>query len=47
MPLMLKERVPVNLVSRILAHSDAAITLRRYAHALPDMREMAADAMEE
>ncbi|HJQ29063.1 MAG TPA: site-specific integrase [Rubrobacter sp.] len=45
--LMLKKRVPVNVVSKVLGHSDPAMTLRRYAHALPDMQEMAADAMEE
>ena len=43
---MIKKRVPVNVVSRVLGHSDPALTLRRYAHALPDMQEMAADAME-
>lgn len=44
--LMLKKRVPVNVVARVLGHSDPAMTLRRYAHALPDMQEMAAEAME-
>ena len=46
-PLMLKKRVPVNVASRVLGHSDPAMTLRRYTHALSDMQEMAADAMEE
>lgn len=44
--LMLKKRVPVNVVARVLGHSDPAMTLRRYAHALPDMQEMAAEAMD-
>lgn len=44
--LMLKKRVPVNVVARVLGHSDPAMTLRRYAHALPDMQEKAAEAME-
>ena len=44
--LMLKKRGPVNVVARVLGHSDPAMTLRRYAHALPDMQEMAAEAME-
>ena len=46
-PLMLEERVPVNLVSEVLRHSDTAMTLRRCAHGLPDMQEIASDAMEE
>lgn len=46
-PLMPKERVPVNLVSEVLGHSDPAMILRRYAHGLPDMQEIAYDAMEE
>ena len=37
-PLMLEERVPVNLVSEVLGHSDPA---------LPDMQEIASDVMEE
>ena len=44
--LMLKAGVPVNVVSKVLGHSDPAMTLRRYAHALPDMQQIAADAME-
>lgn len=44
--LMLKKRVPVNVVSRVLGHCDPAMTLRRYARALPDMQELAAAAME-
>jgi integrase len=42
--LMLKKRVPVNVVTRVLGHSDPAMTLRRYA--LPDVQEIAAEAME-
>lgn len=37
----------MNVVSDVLGHSDPAMILRRYAHALPDMQEMATDAMEE
>jgi integrase len=40
--LMLKKRMPVNVVTRVLGHSDPAMTLRRYA--LPHM--LAAEAME-
>ena len=34
-------------VSKMLGHSDPAMTLRRYAHVLEDMREDAARAMDE
>lgn len=44
--LMPKKRVPVNVVSRVLGRPDPAMTLRRYARALPDMQEVAAVAME-
>ena len=44
--LMLKKRVPVNGIAMILGHSDPAMTPRRYAHALPDTQEIAAEAKE-
>jgi integrase len=43
--LMLKKRLPVKVVSKVLGHSDPAMTLRRYA--LPDMQEIAAIDKEE
>jgi integrase len=45
--LALRQGVPLHTVSRMLGHSDPAMTLRRYAHVLDDMREDAARAMEE
>lgn len=44
--LMLRAGTPVNVVAKILGHSDPAMTLRRYSHALPDMQESAALAMD-
>ena len=35
--LMLRAGTPVNVVANVLGRSDPAMTLRRYAHALPDM----------
>jgi integrase len=45
--LALRQGVPLHTVSRMLGHSDPAMTLRRYAHVLEDMREDAARAMDE
>jgi integrase len=45
--LALRQGVPLYTVSRMLGHSDPAMTLRRYAHVLEDMREDAARAMDE
>jgi integrase len=45
--LMLRAGTPIHVVSKILGHSDPAMTLRRYSHALPDMQESAARAMDE
>jgi integrase len=45
--LALQQGVPLHTVSRMLGHSDAAMTLRRYAHVLEDMREDAAQAMDD
>jgi integrase len=44
--LMLRAGTPVHVVAKILGHSDPAMTLRRYSHALPDMQETAALAMD-
>ncbi len=40
--LMIRGGVDVRTVADILGHADPAMTLRRYAHVLPDMRERAA-----
>ena len=45
--LALQQGVPLHTVSRMLGHADPAMTLRRYAHVLEDMREDAARAMDE
>jgi integrase len=45
--LALRQGVPLHTVSRMLGHSDPAMTLRRYAHVLEDMHEDAARAMDE
>jgi integrase len=45
--LALRQGVPLHTVARMLGHSDPAMTLRRYAHVLEDMREDAARAMDE
>ncbi len=45
--LALSHDVPLYVVSKILGHKDPAMTLRRYAHVLPDAKEKAAQAMEE
>lgn len=37
----------MNVDSKVLGLPDPAMPLRPYAYALPDMQEMAADAMEE
>jgi integrase len=44
--LALRQGVPLHTVSKMLGHSDPAMTLRRYAHVLEDMREDAAKAMD-
>ena len=43
----LKAGRPVHEVSKMLGHSDPAMTLRRYAHVLDDMRDETAAAMDE
>ena len=45
--LALRQGVPLHAVSRMLGHADPAMTLRRYAHVLEDMREDAARAMDD
>jgi integrase len=45
--LALRQGVPLHTVSKMLGHSDPAMTLRRYAHVLEDMHEDAARAMDE
>ena len=44
--LALRQGVPLHTVSKMLGHSDPAMTLRRYAHVLDDMREDAGRAMD-
>ncbi len=45
--LALRQGVPLHTVSKMLGHADPAMTLRRYAHVLDDMREDAGRAMDE
>ena len=42
-----KQGIPIPTVSKMLGHFDPAMTLRRYAHVLEDMREEAARAMDD
>ena len=44
--LMIRAGVDVRTVADILGHADPAMTLRRYAHVLPDMRERAASVID-
>jgi integrase len=44
--LMIRGGVDVWTVADILGHADPAMTLRRYAHVLPDMRERAANLID-
>jgi integrase len=45
--LLLGEGVAIPVVSQILGHADSSITLKTYAHMLPDMQNGAADAMDD
>jgi integrase len=45
--LALRQGVPLHTVSRMLGHSDPAMTLRRYAHVLEDMEDEGGRAMDE
>jgi integrase len=44
--LMLLSRVPIKMVSEKLGHASVTITLDIYSHVLPNMQQMAADAMD-
>jgi integrase len=43
----LRQGRPIHEVSKMLGHSDPAMTLRRYAHVLDDMRDETARVMDE
>jgi len=43
--LAIQQGTPIPVVSKMLGHADPAMTLRRYAHVLDDMRDDAAQAM--
>jgi integrase len=43
----LHQGIPLHAVSKMLGHSDPAMTLRRYAHVLEEMRDDAARAMDD
>jgi integrase len=45
--LAIRQGTPITVVSKMLGHADPAMTLRRYAHVLDDMRDDAARAMDE
>jgi integrase len=45
--LALRQGIPLHTVSKMLGHSDPAMTLRRYAHVFEDMREDVARTMDE
>jgi integrase len=45
--LAIRQGLPIPTVSKMLEHSDPAMTLRRYAHVLEDMRQEAAQAMDD
>jgi integrase len=45
--LALQQGIPLHAVSKMLGHSDPAMTLRRYAHVLEEMRDDAARAMDD
>ena len=44
--LMLADDFPLHLVSRILGHKNPAMTLKRYAHVLPEMEERAVEKLD-
>ncbi len=43
----MRQGIPLHTVSKMIGHSDPAMTLRRYANVLEDMREDAARSMDE
>lgn len=45
--LAIKQGIPIATVSKMLGHSDPAMTLRRYVHVLGEMCEEAAKAMDD
>jgi len=45
--LLLKNQVPLKVVSEMLGHRDPAYTLRLYQHVLPDMQKQAAHAVDQ
>ena len=45
--LALRQGVPLHTISKMLGHSDPAMTLRRYAHVLEDMENEGGWAMDE
>jgi integrase len=45
--LAIRQGQSITVVSKMLGHADPAMTLRRYAHVLDDMREDAARAMDD
>ena len=45
--MLLTRNVNLKIVSEMLGHATIAITLDTHSHALPDMRDHAATAMEE
>jgi len=45
--LAIRQGMPMPVVSKMLGHADPAMTLRRYAHVLDDMRDDAARAMDD
>jgi integrase len=44
--LALRQGMPLHAVSKMLGHSDPAMTLRRYAHVLEDMEDEGGRAMD-
>ena len=45
--LALRQGMPLHAVSKMLGHSDPAMTLRRYANVLEDMEDEGGRAMDE
>jgi integrase len=45
--LLLRRGVHPKIVSEMLGHSPVAITLDIYSHVVPDLQQLAADAMDE
>ena len=43
----LRQGMPLHAVSKMLGHSDPAMTLRRYAHVLEDMEDEVGRAMDD